>query len=160
MARRRRQRDDFAVFFAAVEPRLRTALVASYGAVDGRAVTVDALSWAWEHWDDARSLSNPVAYLYRVGQSALRKYTTRPLPIDPGTETTTDDSLADVSPELMPALGKLSEQQRTVVLLVHGFGWSQREVASLLDISASTVREHLDRAMARLRADLEVRDVT
>ncbi len=42
---------EFAVFVRAVEPGLRQALVATYGAIDGREATVDALSWAWEHWD-------------------------------------------------------------------------------------------------------------
>jgi DNA-directed RNA polymerase specialized sigma24 family protein len=49
----------------------------------------------------------------------------------------------------------LSGQQGTVVVLVHGYGWTQAEVAALLDVGPSTVHEHLQRAMARLRADLE-----
>jgi RNA polymerase sigma factor (sigma-70 family) len=58
----------------------------------------------------------------------------------------------------MPAMRGLSEQQRTAVLLVHGFQWSQTEVADLLDINPSTVREHLRRGLDRLRSELEVFD--
>ena len=43
--------DAFARFVANVRPALLQALVATYGPVDGREATVDALSWAWEHWD-------------------------------------------------------------------------------------------------------------
>ena len=53
-----------AAFVREVEPRLRQALVATYGPVDGREATVDALSWAWEHWDRLRDVRNPGGYLY------------------------------------------------------------------------------------------------
>ncbi len=59
----------------------------------------------------------------------------------------------------MPALARLSEQQRTVVVLVHGYGWRQAEVARLLGINASTVRDYLNRAIDRLRDVMEVSDV-
>ncbi len=65
----------------------------------------------------------------------------------------------DVEPRLLPALARLSEQQRTVVVLVHGYGWRQAEVARLLSVNASTVRDYLNRALDRLREELEVSDV-
>jgi DNA-directed RNA polymerase specialized sigma24 family protein len=40
------------------------------------------------------------------------------------------------------------------VVLVHCFAWTPVEVAELLDVSVSTVRNHLDRGMKRLRATL------
>ena len=132
------------------------ALVATYGPVDGRAVTVDALSWAWEHWTQVQAMTNPVAYLYRVGQSAIRRYATKPLPAE--LMIAVEQQFPEITPELMPALGRLSGQQRTAVMLVHAFGWTLRDAAELLEISPSTVREHLDRAITRLRADLEVHD--
>jgi DNA-directed RNA polymerase specialized sigma24 family protein len=147
---------EFAEFCRATEPRLRQALVATYGPVDGREATVDALSWAWEHWARLAEVANKPAYLYRVGQSAVRRFGTRPIPWS----TWLDDAahLPEVTPELAPALARLSEQQRSIVLLVHGFGWSQADVAGMLDISPSTVHAHLDRALTRLRAELEVSD--
>jgi DNA-directed RNA polymerase specialized sigma24 family protein len=147
----------FATFVRAVEPRLRQALVATYGPADGREATVDALSWAWEHWDRLSGVRNPGGYLYRVGQSAVRRFGSRPLPI--GVLHSSSVALPDLSPELLPALARLSAQQRTVVLLVHAYGWSQADVATLLEISSSTVREHMNRALARLRDELEVRNV-
>lgn len=146
------------MFVAEVEPRLRRALVATYGPVDGREATVDALSWAWEHWDRLAEIANPTAYLYRVGQTAVRRFGPRPLPVD--AMGAAEESMPELSPELVPALARLSGQQRTVVILVHAHGWSQADVAALLDINPSTVREHLHRALTRLRLALEVRDAS
>lgn len=156
MAMTGRAERAFAAFVREMEPRLRQALVATYGPVDGREATVDALSWAWEHWDRLSDVPNPGGYLYRVGQSAVRRFGSRPLPI--GVLRTADAASPDLSPELVPALARLSAQQRTVVLLVHAYSWSQADVATLLEISPSTVREHMNRALARLRDELEIRN--
>ena len=76
----RPERVEFTAFVRAVEPRLLHALVAHYGPVDGREATVDALSWAWENWTRLVDVDNKVGYLYRVGQSATRRYAARPVP--------------------------------------------------------------------------------
>ena len=150
-----RRTDAFAAFVDTSEPRLRRALVATYGPVIGRDATVDALSWAWEHWDRVEPMHNAVGYLYRVGQTAARRHLAgRPLALPAGVA----DGEPDPMPELAQALARLSEQQRAVVVLVHGYAISQREVADLLDLSVSTVREHLARAMTKLRDELEDRD--
>lgn len=145
---------EFAAFVREVEPRLLQALVSAYGPRDGREATVDALSWAWEHWDRLGQIDNRLGYLYRVGQSATRRYSSRAIPV-PATASE-QVPLVDIDPGLLPALSQLSEQQRTVVVLVHGFGWSQTEVAQLLDITISTAREHLSRALRHLRDELVV----
>lgn len=59
-------------------------------------------------------------------------------------------------PGLPAALAGLSDQQRMVVYLVHGLGWSLAEVAGLLEISKGTVQTHLERGMHRLRRELKV----
>ena len=149
---------EFAVFVRDVEPRLLQALVAAYGPREGREATVDALSWAWEHWDRLGLIGNKVAYLYRVGQSATRRYSSRAIPVP--TNGSDELLLVDIDPRLMPALSHLSEQQRTVVVLIHAFGWSQTEVARVLDITVSTAREHLSRALGHLRDELVVCDAS
>jgi DNA-directed RNA polymerase specialized sigma24 family protein len=141
----------FAEFLQRSEPRLRRALVATYGPVVGRDATVDALSWAWEHWDRMASMDNPVGYLYRVGQTAAARHRTE-LRVAPPVSNVDG---AEPVPELAPALGRLSEQQRAAVVLVHGYALSQREAADTLGIAVSTLREHLDRGMSRLREELK-----
>lgn len=149
-------RKEFAEFVRDVEPRLLQALVGRYGPVDGRIATVDALSWAWEHWDRLASVGNKAGYLFRVGQTATRGMGTRPIPQD--RSDAGSEGVPDVEPALGEALARLSTQQRTVVSLIHAFGWTQTEVAELLEVTPSTVREYLDRGLTRLRKDLEVRD--
>jgi DNA-directed RNA polymerase specialized sigma24 family protein len=143
---------DFERFVGAHEERLRVALVAAYGAADGRAAAVDALSWAWENWSRLQNMDNPVGYLYRVGQTAARRFRSRPLQ---GGITRSDGADADLEPELIAALSDLSDQQRVAVLLVHGFGWTIRETAVALGIAPSTVQTHAERGLARLRTAME-----
>ena len=138
---------------ADAEPRLRRAFVAALGAHRAYDATAEALAYGWEHWDRVRAMENPLGYLYRVGQSRTRprRHALR--------STTWDAGVADkpmVEPGLQPALASLSELQRVVVVLVHGFEWTLSEVADLLDVTKSTVQTHLERGLARLRAALEV----
>jgi RNA polymerase sigma-70 factor (ECF subfamily) len=143
--------EAFTAFVSAHEQRLRLSLMAAYGPVVGRDAAVDALSWAWEHWDRVAEMTNPVGYLYRVGQTAAGKH------LRSRSHGLVDEMWTmppDVTPELLPALRELSAQQRVVVVLVHGYGISQREVAEMLELGVSTVREHLARAMSKLRLAL------
>ena len=120
---------------------------------DGRVAACDALSWAWEHWDQIVAMDNPVGYLYRVGQSSIRRNRTRPIPLDSNARGPSNQP--EINPELVPALGRLSAQQRTVVMLVYAFGWTVRDAAHTLDLSPSTVQTHLERGLDRLRQLLE-----
>lgn len=140
----------FSAFVADAEPRLRRALVAIRGIDDGRDAVAEAFAWAWQHWDRVEAMDNPVGYLYRVGQSRSRNRLDGHLPApDHG-------RIPEVEPRLDDALASLSETQRTVVVLVHGCGWTYTEVADALDIAKSSVGTHLSRALDRLRAALEV----
>ena len=62
------------------------------------------------------------------------------------------------NPELVPALGRLSAQQPTDVMLVHAFGWTIRDVARTLEVAPSTIQTHLERGLERLRILLEAND--
>ncbi len=66
-----------------------------------------------------------------------------------------EDALPD--PDLHAALRQLTERQRTVVVLVHGFGYSLREVGELLDIGPTSVQDHMERGLRRLHRQLEER---
>lgn len=133
-------------------PRLRAGLVAAYGPDVGIDAASDALAWGWEHWDRLSAMENPAGYLYRVGQTAARR-SRRPQGFLPMPSSM---SIPDVEPGLATGLEKLTEQQRVVVLLVHGFDWSQAEVAELLEVTPSTVHATLARALNHLKRHLEV----
>jgi DNA-directed RNA polymerase specialized sigma24 family protein len=141
---------EFESFFDAVEPQLRRAHFAVFGLERGPEATAEAFAWAWETWPRVQSLESPVGYLFRVGQSKTRRRRFRPV----FSPASADDPL--VEPRLGAALAQLSESQRAAVVLVHGFGWTLREVAELRGIRVTSVQTHLERGLRRLRAALEV----
>ena len=141
----------FADFVAAVEPRLRRALGARFGAHLGREATVDALVYGWQNWERVRTMENPVGYLYRVGSSSVRPRVDPP-PLAP----VPDHREPWIEPGLEAGLDALTEPQRVAVVLRHSFEWTYDEIAELLDVSVSTVRNHLARGMEKLRRALEV----
>ncbi|WP_395152514.1 RNA polymerase sigma factor [Ilumatobacter sp.] len=150
----RRSIDEFETFVRASEERLRIALTASFGVAEGRMAAVDALSWAWENWDRVKAMANPVGYLYRVGRTSAHRIRPRPIPVANG-EVRVDVDVERISPELVKAIGDLSDQQRCAVMLVHAFGWTVRDVSEVLDVAPSTVQTHSERGLARLRNNLE-----
>lgn len=142
----------FRVFAREVEPRLRAALVARYGHTVGREAAVDALAWAWEHWDRVERADNPAGYVYRVGcRRASRWRWSRPSPGLPRT-----DGDPAIEPGLAPALAELSTGQRQALVLVEGYGMTYSEVSELLGVSRSTVQTHVARALTKLRNELGV----
>ena len=94
-------------------------------------------------------MRNPGGYLYRVGQSAARRYRRRQAAMpDPGGPP----QPADV--DLERALLTLSPRQRAAVLLVHGHGYTLEEAASAMGCSVSTLRNHIRRGLDGLRRRL------
>jgi DNA-directed RNA polymerase specialized sigma24 family protein len=142
--------EEFTAFVRAAEPKLRQALVAMRGVEDARDAVAEGLAYAWQHWDRVRVMANPVGYVYRVARSRARRRLRRPL--FPGA----GGALPEVEPGLPAALARLPERQRVAVVLVHGWDWTQDEVASLMGVSVSTVRNHLRRGLERLRDALGV----
>jgi RNA polymerase sigma-70 factor (ECF subfamily) len=134
--------------------RLRQVLVARYGFDLGIEAWHDAMAYACEHADELAGMANPDGYLFRVGQSSVRRqqrWRRRVVlpPVPP-------DRLPDVEPGLPAALATLSTQQRLAVLLVHAHGWTHEEAATALAIDVSTLRNHLRRGLLKLRTSLGV----
>jgi RNA polymerase sigma-70 factor (ECF subfamily) len=144
--------EEFTLFVKEIEPRLSMALAAAYGVEAGRESAADALEYAWAHWSEVGKMNNPAGYLYRVGQSAARRYR-RSGPLFPPVD---HRELPHVEPALPDALSSLTEAQRTAVVLVHVLEWTEREAAALLGVDRSTVRRHSERGLAKLRTALEV----
>jgi DNA-directed RNA polymerase specialized sigma24 family protein len=143
---------EFTRFVKETEPRLSYALAAAYGMETGAEATADALGWAWEHWDRVKTMTNPAGYLYRVGQSNARRYM-RPRVLFPQVAPMDEQT---VVPELPGALDELSKNQRVAVVMIHGFGYTEREVADLVGISRWSVRTHAERGLSKLRSTLGV----
>jgi len=145
--------ESFESFATVAAGRLQRGFVAAYGRERGDEAAAEALGYAWEHWRRIAKMQNPLGYLFRVGQSR-----TRPRKRAAVVASWQPIAGPDVEPGLHDALVALSEQQRTAVILVHGYAWTHREVADLLGVTISTVQTHADRALAKLRDALKVSD--
>ena len=137
---------EFRTFVVENEPHLRRAFVAAYGSQRGREATSEALAYAWEHWDELKTVHNVPGYLYRVGQSRTRS---RKTPV--AFEMTPEIHEQLVEPKLVRALESLSARQRTAVVLVHAFGWTLTEVAEYMGLKVTSVQNHLERGLRKLR---------
>jgi RNA polymerase sigma factor (sigma-70 family) len=140
---------QFTVFVNTHEPNLRRAFIAAYGSHRGREATAEALAYAWEYWERLSGVENIPGYLFRVGQSRTRH---RRLPFEIAPSHSEEFRF---EPGLSPALSGLSQRQRTAVVLVHGYGWTLREVAELTGVKITTVQNHLERGLAKLRRALD-----
>ena len=145
---------EFDAFVVGAQDRVRRALVPLAGADAARQATTDGLVHVWQHWDRVAAMDNPAGYLYTVARSRVRF--DRPL----GDRLTEDlagpDHEPSVEPALVRLLASLTKRQRVAVYLVHGCRWPGPEVAGLLGISVSSVRNHADRGLAKLRRQMEV----
>jgi RNA polymerase sigma-70 factor (ECF subfamily) len=150
--------DELAGFLAGFRPDLERALVARFGLNDGMDAASVAIGYAYQNWERLGSMENPAGYLYRVGVSSARRTHSRRrrtelLVRDP----VTVDQPADV--DLQQALARLRPEQRVAVVLVYAHGHSYAEAAEILDVPVTTITNHLNRGLARLRRFLEYRDV-
>jgi DNA-directed RNA polymerase specialized sigma24 family protein len=140
---------DFEAFVLDTEPRLSRALAAACGFEDGRDATAEALAYAFEHWADLQHVANLPGYLFRVGLTrGRRRRRQRVLFAVPDNPDNTFE------PALPAALAALTQRQRLAVVLVHGYGYTMREVAELTGLRPTTVQNHLARGLGRLRAML------
>ncbi len=143
--------DSFTEFVQVVEPRLKRALVAAFGRDAGLDAAAEALAHGWEHWERVCDMDNPAGYLWGVGRNKARSRR-RPRPVFPEVPVHHEPW---IEPGLPGAMARLSESQRTAVLLIHGYEWTHAEVAELLGVSIPTVQKHAERGMAKLRRKME-----
>jgi RNA polymerase sigma factor (sigma-70 family) len=134
-----------------VRGRLLPVLWSKWGVEVGGDICCEVEEYAWDHHQRLLGMANPIGYLYRVSQSKARRYSRWTK------QTTFPSRFPDVVHEdpqlqdMLQMLSALSPDQRTCVLLVHGFGWTYDDVAELLDIKRSAVNNHVHRGMSRLR---------
>ncbi len=142
---------DLEALFRSAGPQLWRAI---YGYSGGRRqVAEDAVAEAFaraiEHGDGIRE---PLAWIYvtafRLATRELQRERRRP-PAMPDPVPGIDPADAQ---EILAALATLSPKQRAAVLLHDQEGFTSPEVATLLGMSAATVRVHLFRGRKHLRA--------
>ena len=146
--------DTFEAFFKEAEPRLHDALSACFGSQLGREATAEALAHGWENWEKVESMENPIGYLYVVGRDRGRKARRTKRVRLPLAE---ESRLPWIEPGLPDALAGLPERQRVAVTLVYGFEWTLSEVADLLGLKKTSVQNHTERGLSKLRSILGAR---
>lgn len=147
--------DAFELFFGEAEPLIRRALVSRFGAELGRDSTAEGFAVAWRSWDRVQTMENRTGYVYRTSERWAVRQTTREKPTVVEPEVSIDRY---PDHELAMALAELSPKQRQAVVLVQGYGLSHREAAELLGCARSSLQNHVERGMKRLRQHLEVND--
>jgi len=149
-------RADVSALLDDARPRLERALVARFGIDDGLDAAAEALAYGVEHWPKLSTMTNPIGYLYRVGDTAgqrLRRRWNRVAALVE--EPQSVDQPLDV--DLQRALLKLKPEHRVAVVLVYAHGYSYAEAADVLDVPLTTITNYLNRGLARLRTVVEAK---
>jgi len=133
--------------------RVQRGLIAQFGIEVGGEVASDVVLWAWEHIERLSDVQNPAGFLFRVGQSAARRHCRwqRDRARFPATPGWVADNAPELDDEVLDAMRSLKASQRVAVLLVHGYGFTYREVADLMQLSEPAVTNHIHRGLSRLR---------
>jgi RNA polymerase sigma factor (sigma-70 family) len=150
------QRVEFEWVFRSTYPSvLRTTHLILHDRGRAEEVTQDAFLRLCERWQGVCRVEQPQAWVRTVAtRAAIRQAKWRRLRLAPAlvTEPTAMDELPDV--DLARAVAALPTQQRAAVALFYLEDLPVEEVARILDVSTSTVKQHLHRARARLAAEL------
>jgi DNA-directed RNA polymerase specialized sigma24 family protein len=98
-------------------------------------------------------MGNPIGYVYGIGRNKARRMKTRRQVMF---VEVPEQLLPNVEPGLPAAIADLPEQQRITVTLLYGYGWTMSEVAELLGTKKTTVQNHAERGLTKLRNALGV----
>lgn len=162
--------DAFDEFVRLFEPRIRALL--SRFLPDDRDIdeaAQDTFVKAWRHLDRFRGDASPFTWLYRIAvNEALQRARRRRLDTQ-----ILDDERADVLDARRPVPPDVAVEDREVeafladrlrelpldfrapLVLRDLEGWSNREVAEMLDLSVAATKSRIHRARMKLREELE-----
>jgi RNA polymerase sigma-70 factor (ECF subfamily) len=149
---REKQRVEFEWVFRSTYPSvLRTTYLILHDRGRAEEITQDAFLRLCERWQGVVRVEHPQAWVRQVAiraaikQAKWRRVRMTSAPVD---EPIVLDDLPDL--DLARAVASLPAQQRAAVALFYLEDLPVEEVAQLLDVSTSTVKQHLHRARARL----------
>ena len=150
--------DSFEDFFASrYEPLLRALFLITGDRHEAEDLAQEAFFRVYGQWDRIRGTENPAGYAYRVAvnvyHSRLRRLAVAARrALKP--EQADHLKAADDRDSIRRALSHLSRGQREAVVLIEWVGLSDRAVAEILGVAASTVRVRLSRGRRRLQWEL------
>jgi RNA polymerase sigma-70 factor (sigma-E family) len=139
--------------------RIATLLTSdAYAAEDVYQETLQRLARQWPRVTSPRAFCRRVMHNIVIDQTRARRRRPPELQLFAGHDSDdpqAGDPLAAVElrPALLTALGTLSPQQRSIVVLRYFEDRSEADVAELLGVSPGTVKSAASRAVARLRGE-------
>lgn len=159
---RRGDREAFDLIVAAkAENNYRIALAILGNDADARDAAQDAFVAAWRRIGDLRDIDRFDAWLGRIlinqCRSALRRRRrVREVALDELLGTTVGTSTTDgTRTDFDDAFGRLSADQRAILVLHHLHGYGVREIGNWLGVPSGTVKWRLNRARNALQHELD-----
>ncbi len=149
--------ESFAAFYAAHHRTIARALALTLGDPTlGMEAADEAMTRAYQRWQQVRTYRNPEGWVYRVGLNWARSFLRK------GRRTTGATPLEDLpvtdpqprDPQLARALSELHPRHRAVVVLRYLLDWSVDQTADALQIPPGTVKSRLHRALSQLEDQL------
>lgn len=137
-------------------PLVRTAVFLGRSQPDAEDVVQTTLIRCFRHWDRVRQADRVDAYVHRALVNSLRKANGRrwrgELPAADLSERQIDDETTrvDARADLARVLGRLSAEQRTVLVLRYVADLTEQQVAQTLQIPVGTVKSRVARALASI----------
>jgi RNA polymerase sigma-70 factor (ECF subfamily) len=151
----------FEVFFAEQHDALFRALCLVTGSrAEADDLSQEAFLRVWERWDRVSRMDHPDGYLFRTAMNLFRRRYRRAqvaAKLQPAPRRTDDFAEVEDLDVAIRALRRLTPQQRAALLLSEWFGYGTDEIAWILGCRATTVRVHISRGRAALRAAPDAR---
>ena len=135
---------------------LRTSFLILHDQGAAEEVTQDAFLRLYERWHSVAEVDHPSAWVRRVATRAAVKRAKRAKSLTTAPEAAgASDQRLDI--DLLRAVVRLPAQQRAAVALYYLEDRPVAEVADLMGVSTSTVKQHLHRAREHLANTLHSR---
>jgi len=144
------------------EPLFRTALAILGNEADARDATQEAFIAAWPSISGLRDVDRFDAWIGRIlinecRMALRRRRRVREVAVDDSPDSSAPRTTADSSrsADFDDAFGRLTVDQRAMLVLHHLHGYGVREIGAWLGIPTGTVKWRLSRARKALRAELD-----
>jgi len=131
---------------------LRVARRLTFDPASAEDLVQETMLLAWRGFRGFQTGTNARAWLFRILCNAFHGAGRKQVPAQPSSRTINAGLQEAV--EISEALGALSIEQRTVLLLVVVEGFTCREAAEILELPIGTVMSRLSRARQELRSSL------
>lgn len=152
--------DDFTEYVAARWPRLvRSAMLLGCSTPEAEDIVQTALTRCLVHWRKVEQADDRDAYVHRVlintfTSSRRRRWTTEePMAAVPEHAGPDEAAAIEQADTVLRALGLLSEDHRTAVVLRYYAHLSEQQMATALNVAPGTVKSRLSRALEALSHD-------